>query len=125
MSVNQRNKIKNISGKDTFLTNSVNFDQLRNYDIDISNKRYSNSSNKNNLNLNKEKIQEIEKLNNIYASKEREYNNLVIQYKEILDSLNQKKDFLNKNKIKYQSLIINNNNMKKMLLKLMKNKIEK
>ena len=124
MSVNQRNKIKNISGKDTFLTNSVNFDQLRNYDIDISNKRYSNSSNKNNLNLNKEKIQEIEKLNNIYASKEREYNNLVIQYKEILDSLNQKKDFLNKNKIKYQSLIINNNNMKKMLLKLMKNKIE-
>ena len=124
MSVNQRNKIKNISGKDTFLTNSVNFDQLRNYDIDISNKRYSNSSNKNNLNLNKEKIQEIEKLNNIYATKEREYNNLVIQYKEILDSLNQKKDFLNKNKIKYQSLIINNNNMKKMLLKLMKNKIE-
>ena len=124
MSVNQRNKIKNISGKDSFLTNSVNFDQLRNYDIDISNKRYSNSSNKNNLNLNKEKIQEIEKLNNIYASKEREYNNLVIQYKEILDSLNQKKDFLNKNKIKYQSLIINNNNMKKMLLKLMKNKIE-
>ena len=124
MSVNQRNKIKNISGKDSFLTNSVNFDQLRNYDIDISNKRYSNSSNKNNLNLNKEKIQEIEKLNNIYASKEREYNNLVIQYKEILDSLNQKKDFLNKNKIKYQSLTINNNNMKKMLLKLMKNKIE-
>ena len=109
----------------SFLTNSVNFDQLRNYDIDISNKRYSNSSNKNNLNLNKEKIQEIEKLNNIYSTKEREYNNLVIQYKEILDSLNQKKDFLNKNKIKYQSLTINNNNMKKMLLKLMKNKIEK
>ena len=46
------------------------------------------------------------------------------QYKEILDSLNQKKDFLNKNKIKYQSLIINNNNMKKMLLTLMKNKVE-
>ena len=124
MSVNQRNKIKNISGKDTFFLIFVNFDQLRNYDIDISNKRYSNSSNKNNLNLNKEKIQEIEKLNNIYASKEREYNNLVIQYKEILDSLNQKKDFLNKNKIKYQSLIINNNNMKKMLLKLMKIKGE-
>ena len=124
MSVNQKNKFKNNSGKDNFLTNSVNFAQLRNYNIDISNKRYSNSTNKNNLNLNKEKVQEIEKLNNIYASKEREYNNLVNQYKEILDSLNQKKDFLNKNKIKYQSLIINNNNMKKMLLTLMKNKVE-
>ena len=124
MSVNQKNKFKNNSGKDSFLTNSVNFAQLRNYNIDISNKRYSNSTNKNNLNLNNEKVQEIEKLNNIYASKEREYNNLVNQYKEILDSLNQKKDFLNKNKIKYQSLIINNNNMKKMLLTLMKNKVE-
>ena len=49
MSVNQKNKFKNNSGKDSFLTNSVNFAQLRNYNIDISNKRYSNSTNKNNL----------------------------------------------------------------------------
>ena len=114
MSVNQKNQIrKNTSENVSSLTNSVNFTQLSSNDINIGNKRYSNSSNKNNLYLNKEKYEEIEKLNKIYNSKEKEYNNLLNQYKEILSSLNQKKDFLNENKIKYQSLIINNNNMKK------------
>ena len=125
MSVNQKNQIrKNTSENVSSLTNSVNFTQLSSNDINIGNKRYSNSSNKNNLYLNKEKYEEIENLNNIYNSKEREYNNLVNQYKEILGSLNQKKDFLNENKSKYQSLIITNNNMKKILLKLMKIKGE-
>ncbi len=125
MSVNQKNQIrKNTSENVSSLTNSVNFTQLSSNDINIGNKRYSNSSNKNNLYLNKEKYEEIENLNNIYNSKEKEYNNLVSQYKEILGSLNQKKDFLNENKSKYQSLIITNNNMKKILLKLMKIKGE-
>ena len=125
MSVNQKNQIrKNTSENVSSLTNSVNFTQLSSNDINIGNKRYSNSSNKNNLYLNKEKYEEIENLNNIYNSKEKEYNNLVSQYKEILGSLNQKKDFLNENKSKYQSLIIKNNNMKKILLKLMKIKGE-
>ena len=121
MSVNQKNQIrKNTSENVSVLTSSVNFVQLNSHDINIGNKRYSNSSNKNNLYLNKEKYEEIENLNNIYNSKEKEYNNLVSQYKEILGSLNQKKDFLNENKSKYQSLIITNNNMKKILLKLIK-----
>ena len=46
------------------------------------------------------------------------------RYKEILECLNQKRGLLNRNKSKYQSLIINNNNMKTMLLKLMKIKEE-
>ena len=99
------------------LTNSV---QLRYFDKNIHNKRYSNSSNKNNVYIGREEYEEIDKLNNIYMTKEREYNNLLSQYKEILDCLNQKKEFLYQNKSKYQSLITNNNNMKMILLKLMK-----
>ena len=124
MSVNQNNQIKrNIFENESFLTKSVNFVQ-GNPDKDISNKRYSNSSNKNISHSKEEKSEEIEKLNHIYISKEKEYNILLNQYKEILDTLNQKKDFLNKNKTKYQSLITNNNNMKIILLKLMKTKGE-
>ena len=97
--------------------NSINKIELRYFNEDGSkNKRYSNSSNKNN----KEEFEKIEKLNDIYLTKEREYNNLVNQYKEIVDCLNQKKDFLNQNKRKYQSLIENNNNMRMILFKLMK-----
>ena len=99
------------------LTNSV---QLRYFDTNINNKRYSNSSNKNNVYIGREEYEEIDKLNNIYMTKEREYNNLLSQYQEILDCLNQKKEFLYQNKSKYQSLITNNNNMKMILLKLMK-----
>ena len=120
MSVNQKSKTKKISESDSFLLNSINFVQVKNKGNDGNNKRYSNSSNKNNSYMKKEKYEEFEKLNNIYASKENEYNTLLNQYKEILGSLNQKKDFLIKNKIKYQSLINNNNNMKIMLLKLIK-----
>ena len=100
-----------------WLTNSV---QLRYFDKNINNKRYSNSSNKNNVYIGTEEYEEIDKLNNIYLTKEREYNNLLSQYKEIFDCLNQKKEFLYQNKSKYQSLIENNNNMKMILLKLMK-----
>ena len=116
--------MKNEIKKDISLTSSMNFVQLKNKEMDINNKRYFNNSNKNNLYINKGNSEEIEKLNIKYESKEKEYNDLLIQYKEILESLNQKKDLLNKNKKKFKSLIINNNNMKIMLLKLMKVKLE-
>ena len=109
---------------DISLTSSMNFVQIKNKEIDTNNKRYSNSSNKNNLYINKGNSEEIEKLNIKYESKEKEYNNLLKQYKEIFENLNHKKDLLNKNKTKYKNLIINNNNMKIMLLKLMKVKLE-
>ena len=122
MSVNIRSQNKKTTSdtNDTntnWLTNSV---QLRYFDKNINNKRYSNSSNKNNVYIGTEEYEEIDKLNNIYLTKEREYNNLLSQYKEIFDCLNQKKEFLYQNKSKYQSLIENNNNMKMILLKLMK-----
>ena len=101
-------------------SNSINSIQLRYFNKNINNKRYSNSSNKNNIHIGKEEDEEINKLNNIYLTKEREYNNLVNHYKEIVDCLNQKKEFLQQNKSKYQSLMINNNNMKILLLKLIK-----
>ena len=122
MSVNIRSQNRKTTSdtNDTntnWLTNSV---QLRYFDKNINNKRYSNSSNKNNVYIGTEEYEEIDKLNNIYLTKEREYNNLLSQYKEIFDCLNQKKEFLYQNKSKYQSLIENNNNMKMILLKLMK-----
>ena len=101
-------------------SNSINSIQLRYFNKNINNKRYSNSSNKNNIHIGREEDEEINKLNNIYLTKEREYNNLVNHYKEIVDCLNQKKEFLQQNKSKYQSLMINNNNMKILLLKLIK-----
>ena len=101
-------------------SNSINSIQLRYFNANINNKRYSNSSNKNNMYLGREENEEIDKLNKIYEKKEKEYNNLLIQYREIVDCLNQKKEFLNENKSKYQSLRINNENMKAMLIKLMK-----
>ena len=101
-------------------SNSINSIQLRYFNKNINNKRYSNSSNKNNIHIGREEDEEIKKLNNIYLTKEREYNNLVNHYKEIVDCLNQKKEFLQQNKSKYQSLMINNNNMKILLLKLIK-----
>ena len=101
-------------------SNSINSIQLRYFNKNINNKRYSNSSNKNNIHIGKEEDEEINKLNNIYLTKEREYNNLLNHYKEIVDCLNQKKEFLQQNKSKYQSLMINNNNMKILLLKLIK-----
>ena len=101
-------------------SNSINSIQLRYFNKNINNKRYSNSSNKNNIHIGREEDEEINKLNNIYLTKEREYNNLLNHYKEIVDCLNQKKEFLQQNKSKYQSLMINNNNMKILLLKLIK-----
>ena len=122
MSVNIRSQNRNTTS-DTNDTNTnplINSVQLRYFDANINNKRYSNSSNKNNVYIGREEYEEIDKLNNIYLTKEREYNNLLSQYKEIFDCLNQKKEFLYQNKSKYQSLIENNNNMKMILLKLMK-----
>ncbi len=121
MSVNTKNQNR----KTTLETNdsnsnSINSIQLRYFNKNINNKRYSNSSNKNNIHIGREEDEEINKLNNIYLTKEREYNNLVNHYKEIVDCLNQKKEFLQQNKSKYQSLMINNNNMKILLLKLIK-----
>ena len=101
-------------------SNSINSIQFRYFDKNINNKRYSNSSNRNNNYKQREEFEEIEKLNQIYSTKEREYNSLLEQYKEILVCLNQKKELLHQNKSKYQSLITNNNNMKMILLKLMK-----
>ena len=121
MSVNTKNQNR----KTTLETNDsnsnyINSIQLRYFNKNINNKRYSNSSNKNNIHIGREEDEEINKLNNIYLTKEREYNNLVNHYKEIVDCLNQKKEFLQQNKSKYQSLMINNNNMKILLLKLIK-----
>ena len=119
--------IRNQNRKTTIETNdsNTNSNSIKNIELNYFNKngnkkRYSNSSNKNNINKKEERDDEIEKLNNIYLTKEREYNNLVNQYKEIVDCLNQKKEFLNQNKTKYQSIIANNNNMRIILLKLMK-----
>ena len=122
MSVNirsQNRKTTNDSNKNND-SNFIHSIVLRYFDKSINNKRYSNSSKKNNIYIGKEEDDEIDKLNNIYLSKEREYNNLVSQYKEILDCLNQKKEFLYQNKSKYQTLLTNNNNMKMILLKLLK-----
>ena len=121
MSVNIRNPNRKptIETNDTN-TNSINSIQLRYFDKNINNKRYSNSSNRNNNYNQREEYEEIDKLNQIYSTKEREYNSLLEQYKEILVCLNQKRELLHQNKSKYQSLITNNNNMKMILLKLMK-----
>ena len=125
MSVNQKMKSHLVFSENRInLANSVNFAEIKYSEAEKDNKRYSNSSNKNNLYLDKEKYEDIEKLNKIYDTKEKEYNHLYNQYKEIIECLNQKRDLLNRNKSKYQSLIINNNNMKTMLLKLMKIKEE-
>ena len=119
---NKKNQSRKNTGEtnDSIITNSVNSIQLRYFNTNISSKRYSNSSKKNNMYVSREENEEIDKLNNIYLTKEREYNNLISQYKEIVDCLNQKKEFLNRNKLKYESLRRNNENMKWMLLKLMK-----
>ena len=119
---NKKNQSRKNTGEtnDTNNANSINFIQLRIFDTNISSKRYSNSSKKNSMYAGREENEEIAKLNNIYLTKEREYNNLIRQYKEIADCLNQKKEFLNKNKLKYESIKRNNENMKWMLLKLMK-----
>ena len=101
-------------------TNSINSIQFSYFDKNINNKRYSNSLNRNKNYLQREEFEEIEKLNQIYSTKEREYNSLLEQYKEILVCLNQKRELLHQNKSKYQSLRTNNNNMKMILLKLMK-----
>ena len=122
MSVNIRSQNRNTTTETKdFISNSINLIQVRYFDKDINNKRYSNSSNKNNIYETRGRDnEEIEKLNKIYLTKEREYNNLVSQYKEIFDCLYQKREFLNQNKSKYQYLITNNNNMKMILLKLKK-----
>ena len=130
MSVNLKSQNKEIITKvnelnTNYISKSINSIQLRYFNKNIKSKRYSNSSNKNNIHTEREEDEELDKLNNIYLTKEREYNNLVNHYKEIVDCLNQKKDFLEQNKSKYQSLIINNNNMKILLLKLIKLKPDK
>ena len=119
---NKKNQSRKNTGetKDSINANSINSIQLRYFDTNISSKRYSNSSKKNNIYASREENEEIAKLNNVYLTKEREYNNLISQYKEIVDCLNQKKEFLNKNKLKYESIKRNKENMKWMLLKLMK-----
>ena len=122
MSVNIRSQNRNTTTETkNSINNSVNLIQVRYFDKNINNKRYSNSSNKNNIYEGRGREDEkIEKLNKIYLTKEREYNNLVSQYKEIFDCLYQKREFLNQNKSKYQTLITNNDNMKMILLKLLK-----
>ena len=130
MSVNIRSQNKETTSNNNELntnsiSKSINSIQLRYFNKNINSKRYSNSSNKNNVHSEREEDEELDKLNNIYLTKEREYNNLVNHYKEIVDCLSQKKDFLEQNKSKYQSLIINNNNMKFLLLKLIKLKPDK
>lgn len=122
MSVNIRSQNKNTTtDSKNSISNSVNLIQVRYFDKNINNKRYSNSSNKNNIYEGRgREDEEIEKLNKIYLTKEREYNNLLSQYKEIFDCLYQKREFLNQNKSKYQTLITNNDNMKMILLKLLK-----
>ena len=117
---NKKNQSRKNTGETNDTNNSINFIQLRIFDTNISSKRYSNSSKKNSMYASREENEEIAKLNNIYLTKEREYNNLISQYKEIADCLNNKKKFLNKNKLKYKSIKRNNENMKWMLLKLMK-----
>ena len=122
MSINLRSQNKKTTSETTYdsNTNSVNSVQLRYFSKNINNKRYANSSNKNNVYIRKEENEEINALNKTYVTKEKEYNNLVNQYKEILKHLNQKNKDLDECKNKYKSLIINNNNMRMILLKLMK-----
>lgn len=121
MSINIRRQNRNTTSEtNDSNADSINSIQLRYFDKDINNKRYSNSSNRNNVFKGKEENEEIDILNKIYSTKEREYNNLINQYKEILGNLNKKKEILYQNKSKCQSLIINNNNMRMVLLKLMK-----
>ena len=116
MSVNIKSQYKKITSETNYSNTNSNSNSIKT----INNKRYSNSSNKNNNHAGREEDEEINKLNNIYLTKDREYNNLFNHYKEIIDCLNQKKDVLQQTKAKYQSLIINNSNMKILLLKLIK-----
>ena len=119
MSVNQKNKIrKNTTDNANPIKHTEKQIFLNNINKEKDNKRYSNSLNKDILYIKRE--DDIEKLNNIYNSKDKEYNILLNQYKEILILLNKKKEYLNQSKSKYQNLLINNNNMKIILLKLMK-----
>ena len=90
---NKKNQSRKNTGETNDTNNSINFIQLRIFDTNISSKRYSNSSKKNSMYASREENEEIAKLNNIYLTKEREYNNLISQYKEIVDCLNQKKNF--------------------------------
>ena len=71
---NKKNQSRKNTGEtnDTVNTNSINSIQLRYFNTNISSKRYSNSSKKNNMYASREENEEIDKLNNIYLTKERE-----------------------------------------------------
>ena len=124
MSINIRSQNPKTTSETTYdtnpIANSINSIQLRYFNQNINSRRYANSSNKNNVYLRKEENEEINALNKMYLTKEREYNNLMNQYNEIIKHLNQKNKDLDECKKKYKSLIINNNNMRMILLKLMK-----
>ena len=124
MSINIRSQNPKTTSETTYDSNpnanSINSIQIRYFNQNINNRRYANSSNKNNVYLRKEENEEINALNKMYLTKEREYNNLMNQYNEIIKHLNQKNRDLDECKKKYNSLIINNKNMRMILFKLMK-----
>ena len=123
MSINIRN-INDLSNTETNPSSNDNLNnliQIKKINKFNSNRRYYNSSNGLTIfGIMDDPTEDLENLKNIYSTQEREYNKLLNRYNQIIETLNQKRDMVDLQKKKYQSLRTNNNNMKSIILKLLK-----
>ena len=123
MSINIRN-INDLSNTETNPSSNDNLSnliQIKKINKFNSNRRYYNSSNGLTIfGIMDDPTEDLENLKNIYSTQEREYNKLLNRYNQIIETLNQKRDMVDLQKKKYQSLRTNNNNMKSIILKLLK-----
>ena len=122
------NNIRKIESSNIPIKTSYNSSSEGHQEISksINSKRYSYSTNKDSVksqsfsSVKNDLYYNTNELKRLYEKKQKELSSIYKQYLEINDCCKQKYDVLLDNKMKYDSLKKNNNNMKLLVLKLMK-----